>query len=73
MTDGQVIVRVKGGGNTTVMPEDPDDAQFIYVNSEEHKDYAEYLRDSKGFGYTTIRTMLNGMKEYKKYREVQEE
>jgi hypothetical protein len=72
MSDGQIIVRVQDGGNTAVMPEDPDDAQFIYVDNEEHKEYAEYLRDSKRFGYTTIRTMLHGMKEYKKYREVQD-
>lgn len=66
-----IIVRVKGGGNTTVMPDDPDDAQFLYVDSEEEKEYAEYLRDSKDFGYTTIRTMLHGRKEWKQYREAQ--
>lgn len=67
--ENPILIRVSGSGNTTIMPEEPDDAKYIYVDTDEEKDYLEWLRDKEKYSVVGLRRKLTGMREYEKWSE----
>lgn len=59
-----ILIRVAGGGNTTITPDEPDNARYITVDTEEEKDYLEWLRDKERYSVKGLRSKLTGMRLY---------
>jgi len=71
--DAPILIRVTGSGNTTITADDPDDAEYIYVDTEEEKDYLEYLKEKGKYSKIGLRSKLTGMREYEEWRENRDE
>lgn len=67
--EAPILIRVSGNGNNTITPDEPDDAKYITVDTEEEKEYLEYLRDKGRYSVKGLRSKLTGMREYEKWRE----
>lgn len=53
--------------NHTITPDEPDDADYITVDTEEEKEYLEYLRNKEKYSVKGLRTKLSGIREYQEW------
>lgn len=64
-----ILIRITGSGNTTITPDEPDGARYVYVDTEEQKEYLEWLRDKERYSVTGLQSKLKGMKLYQEWEE----
>lgn len=63
-----ILIRVSGNGNTTGTPDEPDDARHITVDTEEEKEYLEFLKEKEIYSVKGLVTKLAGMRDYKNWK-----
>jgi len=64
-----ILIRVAGSGNTTITPDEPDNAKYITVDTEEEKEYLEWLKDKERYSVKGLRSKLTGMRLYEEWSE----
>lgn len=67
--ENPIFIRVKDSGNTTSMPEEPDNARYITVDTAKEKDYLEYLNQKGIYSVKGLNSRLTGMHHYEDYME----
>lgn len=65
----EILIRIKGEGDTSLMPDDPDDARLVTVETTEEKQFLEWLKENKGLSALGMRTRLQSIRQYKEWQE----
>lgn len=51
--------------------DDPKDAKYVMIETEEEKEYLEWLRDQGTYSIIGLRSRLMGMREYKEWSDTE--
>lgn len=71
MTEDEEPILIRKAENTRQI-DDPENAKYVIIETKEEKEYLEWLRDKGKYSFIGLRTKLNGMREYKEWRETRQ-